>query len=399
MSTSTYRQHPLFIPATLLLAAAIVVIVTVAVRNAHAQEQTTRNTILTPSLPNTPYEYANLNLPAHFTANQVASLDNTPNNNPVTNAGATLGRVLFYDVQLSANDTVSCASCHVQSNSFGDPDQLSMGFDGGRTGRHSPSLANARYYDRGSFFWDERADTLEAQVLLPIQDAVEMGLTLPELEAKITATDYYGPLFEDAFGDSTVTSQRISLALAQFVRSMVSYDSKFDRVQAGTETFTNSEQRGENLFNGRARCDRCHETDVQALDRPRNIGLDATNTIDGGVGAITGNNNALGDFKVASLRNIAVSGPYMHDGRFATLDEVIEFYNTDIQNNPNLDNVLQQNGQPRQLNLDQQDRDDLVAFLDTLTDQTFLTDPKFSNPFVVDQTQITNVVFIPQVMR
>ena len=391
----TVQKSKIIIPAAMIVVAVIIVTVAIAARNADAQS----TQILIPVLPATPYEYANLSLPAHFTNNNVANTDNTPNNNPVTNAGATLGRVLFYDVKLSANDSTSCASCHIQSNSFSDPDRLSVGFDGGRTRRHSTSLANGRYYDRGRFFWDERASSLEEQVLLPIQDSIEMGLTLEALETKIAATDYYDPLFTAAFGDETVTDERIALALAQFVRSMVSYDSKFDRVLQGQATFTASEARGRDLFEGRARCDRCHETDVQALDRPRNIGLDATNTIDGGVGEITGNQNQAGQFKAASLRNVAVTAPYMHDGRFETLDEVVNFYNSQIQDNPNLDNILQQNGQPRRLNLDQGERNDIVAFLNTLTDNSFLTDPKFSDPFVTSIVDLTHAVYIPIVIR
>ncbi|MGB1254039.1 MAG: cytochrome-c peroxidase, partial [Candidatus Promineifilaceae bacterium] len=241
--------------------------------------------------------------------------------------------------------------------------------------------------------------TLEDQVLIPIQDMVEMGLSLSELESRISTTDYYAPLFTAAFGDATVTTERISLALAQFTRSMVSSNSKFDQVLAGTANFTASEARGRNLFGGRARCSRCHMTDLQTLNRPRNIGLDATNTVDGGVGDITGNQNDLGRFKAASLRNVAASGPYMHDGRFQTLDQVVNFYNAEIQNNPNLDNILRQNGQPRRLNLNQQDRDDIVAFLNTLTDQTFLTNPKFSDPFVLDTSELTEQVFVPIVIR
>ena len=397
---TTPRKSKTIIPTVLMVAAAIIVTITIAARNADAQDtQVQAADILIPDLPTTPYEYANLSLPTHFTNNNVANTDNTPNNNPVTNAGATLGRVLFYDVKLSANNTTSCASCHIQSNSFSDPDQLSLGFDGGHTRRHSTSLANARYYERGRFFWDERAESLEAQALIPIQDMVEMGLTLPELETKIAATDYYDPLFTAAFGDETVTNERIALALAQFVRSMVSYDSKFDQVLQGQATFTASEARGRNLFEGRARCDRCHETDVQALDRPRNIGLDATNTVDGGVGESTGNQNQQGQFKAASLRNVAVSAPYMHDGRFETLDEVVNFYNSQIQNNPNLDNILRQNGQPRRLNLNQRDRGDIVAFLNTLTDNSFLTDPKFSDPFVINIVELTHAVYVPIVIR
>ena len=171
------------------------------------------------NLPSESYNYANPDLPNHFRTGQVAQIDNTPRNNPTTNAGATLGRVLFYDLSLSANDTKSCASCHVQSSGFSDLNRFSEGFEGIETGRNSMGLTNARYYDNGRFFWDERANTLENQVLIPIQDQVEMGLSLTELVDKIQSKDYYKPLFSDAFGDATVNSDRISLSASSVCRS------------------------------------------------------------------------------------------------------------------------------------------------------------------------------------
>ncbi len=351
------------------------------------------------NLPSDYYNYANPDLPNHFTTGQVAGIDNTPNNNPVTDEGATLGRVLFYDVNLSGNNTVSCASCHIQERGFADEGAFSTGFQGGLTGRNSMGLANARYYDNGRFFWDERANTLEDQVLMPIQDQVEMGLTLTELVSKIQDQDYYQPLFTDAFGSSDVTSERISLALSQFVRSMVSYESRYDEgliAVNGDEdddfpNFTELENLGKDLFfSNRTQCSNCHETATFSGDQARNNGLDAVLT-DLGVGGVTGNNNDQGEFKVNSLRNIALTGPYMHDGRFATLREVVEFYNNGVQNSPGLDNRLRvggggrggnNNGNVRRLNLNGQEIDALVAFLNTLTDESFLTDEKFSNPFV-----------------
>jgi cytochrome c peroxidase len=343
-------------------------------------------------IPATYFNYSNPNLPAHFRTNNVQNIDNTPNNNPVTDAGATLGRVLFYDKQLSANNTVACASCHLQEDGFSDTRRLSTGFLGGETGRNSMGLANARYYNNGRFFWDERANSLEAQVLLPIQDEVEMGLTLSGLVAKIQATDYYQPLFQNAFGSAEVTENGISRALSQFVRSMVSYQAKFDIGAAQVNNignndfpnFTQLENLGKELFfSGRTQCSNCHETVTFSGDQARNNGLDAS-IIDEGVGGVNGINQDRGKFKVNSLRNIALTAPYMHDGRFATLRDVIQFYNNGIQNSPTLDNRLRvQNGQVRRMNLNGQEIDALVAFLNTLTDEAFVTDEKFSNPFVV----------------
>jgi cytochrome c peroxidase len=344
------------------------------------------------AIPATHFNYSNPNLPAHFRANNVQNIDNTPNNNPVTDAGATLGRVLFYDKQLSANNTVACASCHLQEDGFADTRRLSTGFLGGATGRNSMGLANARYYNNGRFFWDERANSLEAQVLMPIQDEVEMGLTLSELVAKIQATDYYQPLFQDAFGSAEVTENGISRALSQFIRSMVSYQAKFDIGAAQVNNignndfpnFTQLENLGKELFfSGRTQCSNCHETVTFSGDQARNNGLDAFIS-DEGVGGVNGTNQDRGKFKVNSLRNIALTAPYMHDGRFATLRDVVQFYNNGIQNSPTLDNRLRvQNGQVRRMNLNGQEIDAIVAFLNTLTDEEFVTDEKFSNPFVV----------------
>lgn len=351
------------------------------------------------NLPSDYYNYANPDLPNHFATGRVAGIDNTPNNNPVTDEGATLGRVLFYDKALSANNTVSCASCHIQERGFADENALSIGFEGGLTGRNSMGLANARYYDNGRFFWDERANTLEDQVLLPIQDQIEMGLTLNELVSKIQDQDYYQPLFTDAFGNGDITTNRISLALSQFVRSMVSYESPYDigLVAANGdedddfENFTELENLGKDLFfSNRTQCSNCHETATFSGDQARNNGLDAV-LIDLGVGGVTGNNNDQGEFKVNSLRNIAMTAPYMHDGRFETLREVVEFYNNGIQNNPGLDNRLRDggggrggnnNGNVRRMNLNTQEIDAIVSFLNTLTDESFLEDTKFSDPFI-----------------
>ncbi|WP_233268500.1 cytochrome-c peroxidase [Cellulophaga sp. L1A9] len=341
------------------------------------------------NLPDSPFNYANILLPNFFLDNEVGDEDNTPNNNTTTDDGATLGRVLFYDKNLSMNNTISCASCHIQENGFSDPNALSIGFDGELTSRNSMGLANARFYANGRFFWDERAATLEAQTLVPIQDLVEMGLTLTELEAKLSQQTYYATLFTNAFGDETITSNRVALALSQFIRSMVSYESKFDEGLAQTQdiddnfpNFTTSENRGKQLFmSNQTRCFDCHATNVFVGDDARNNGLDATIT-DLGVGGITGNNNELGEFKVPSLRNIALTGPYMHDGRFETLEEVVEHYNSGVQDNPNLDNRLTQGNNVRRLNLSEADKQALVDFLNTLTDDTFINDEKYASPFL-----------------
>jgi len=330
------------------------------------------------------YSDASAPLPAHYRVQggpggSAIATDNTPIANVTTNAGATLGRVLFYDRRLSRNDRVSCATCHQQQFAFSDTAKLSRGFVGGLTGRHSMGLANARFYQRGRFFWDERAATLEAQVLQPIQDTTEMGLTLAAMQTKLSASPYYPALFTAAFGTADITSDRVGRALAQFVRSLVSGTSKFDQAFGGgaapnfPATFSADELAGQNLFNGPAGCVRCHATNAMISDDVHNTGLDATLT-DLGAGG--------GRFKAPSLKNVAVRPPYMHDGRFQTLEQVVDFYNAGVQNNANLDNRLRApGGVPLRLNLSATQRNQLVAFMRTLTDNAFLTDPKFANPF------------------
>lgn len=341
--------------------------------------------LATPTLPATPFRYADafVPLPAHFLAapggGTVVATDNTPADNPITDAGAALGRVLFYDPRLSANDGISCGGCHSPFIGFSDTPERSAGFAGALTARHSPALVNARFYRRGRFFWDERAPSLEAQVLRPIQDAAEMGMTLDDLVAKISATSYYPQLFTAAFGSPAVTDDRVSRALAQYVRSLVSADSRYDRVFAGggppnfAAVFTPQEVEGERLFRT-AGCAACHTTAAQVSDNVHNTGLDAVTT-DTGAGR--------GAFKAPSLRNVAVRPRFMHDGRFTTLQQVVDFYNAGVQPNPDLDPRLRNpDGSPRRLNLTAAQRASIVAFLHTLTDSAFLAAPRFANPFV-----------------
>ena len=371
------------------------------------------------NLPDVLFNYANIALPEHYTENgfpdqfqfQAAiEFDNTPTDNPITNAGATLGRVLFYDNKLSANGTVSCASCHKAEHGFSDPDVLSKGFDGGLTRRHSMGIVNARFYDGGKFFWDERAETLEEQVLMPFQDDVEMGLTLQELINIVGQQTYYPQLFKDAFGDENITSDRISKALAQFIRSLVSTTSKYDIARSDVDSplvdfpdFTSLENQGKRVFysprqltNGlSANCVACHVSEAfvgpipTITPLPNGIttfatsnGLDATSTTDLGVNEATGNPNDIGKFKVPSLRNITIRPPYMHDGRFATLEEVINHYSSGIQNHSSLISPLvNSSGQVGQFNFTEEEKEALIAFLNTLTDNQMLTDEKYSNPF------------------
>lgn len=337
-----------------------------------------------PVLPSSPADYvgyAVTNIPSYWKIpnSLIKNSDNTPANNPITNAGATLGRVLFYDQRLSHDNGTSCASCHKQENDFSDPNQFSEGFDGELTGRHSMGLSNNRYYQPGKYFWDERAATLEVQVLAPIENSVEMGSTLSQVRSELAATNFYPQLFQQAFGSTEITDDKISKALSQFVRSMVSYNSKFDQaVAAGTPqtpnyaaVFTQQEQLGATIFHLAGQCSGCHSTNLQVADEAHNTGLDATSGATDGAGQ--------GRFKVPSLRNVEVRDGYMHDGRFDTLEEVVQFYSSGIKANPFLDPALE----PSQGNVfSPNERAALVAFLKTLTDNTFLTSGLFTDPFV-----------------
>jgi cytochrome c peroxidase len=337
-----------------------------------------------PDLPAEPYSYVLPPLPDHFNSILLNIWESTPDDNHITDAGATLGRVLFYDRSLSANNSISCGSCHKQEAGFADPRALSVGHLGGATHRNAMHLVN-QFYVR-AHFWDERAPSLEAQVLMPIQDAVEMGMTLDGLTQRLRSLDYYAPLFMEAFGDDTITSDRISRALAQFVRSMASYRTRYDEGFADDfAQLTQIERDGKALFfNGQTRCNHCHMTVNFFNHDARNNGLDVVYA-DNGLGALTGDPADNGKFKVPSLRNVELTAPYMHDGRFNTLEEVVEHYNSGVQQHPNLDDRLTVDGHtggiPVQLGLSEYDKQALVAFMKTLTDTPMITDVRFSDPF------------------
>lgn len=336
-------------------------------------------------LPVDLYSYALPAMPAHFDNILLQLWESTPEDNPITDAGATLGRVLFYERSLSANGTVSCGSCHLQENGFAEPHARSTGHSGMQTRRNAMHLVNQFY--SGRHFWDFRAPTLEAQVLMPVQDPVEMGLTMEVLEGRVRATPYYGDLFSDAFGDDSITQDRIARALAQFVRSIVSYRTRYDEGEVnGFVDLTPLELDGKNLFfNGATKCNHCHMTANFHNREARHNGLD-TLYDDNGLGEFTGDAADNGKFKVPSLRNVALTAPYMHDGRFNTLEEVVEHYNSGVRPHPNLDDRLtvegSTGGTPLQLGLSAYDKAALVAFLKTLTDLPLITDVRYSDPFI-----------------
>ena len=335
--------------------------------------------------------------------------DNTPANNQITNRGAALGRVLFYDKNLSANSTIACASCHHQQFAFGDTAQLSLGFMGGRTGRHSMRLVNARFSEEVNFFWDERAFSLEDQTTHPIQDATEMGFSgttgQPDLDSlirKLEAIPYYTDLFTAVYGDATITEDRIQKALGQFIRSIQSFDSKFDtglaaangNINTNFTNFTTAENAGKALFlapppQGGAGCQGCHRAPEFDIDPA---------THNNGIIAVAGSATLtdLTNTRAPSLRNLlnpngVLNGPLMHNGNLATLDAVVAHYNL-VPQNPNNTNLDQRvTGPGGSLGLTQAQRDNIVAFLGTLSGSDVYTNPKWSNPF----DSLGNITVIP----
>ena len=348
-------------------------------------------------------------------------------------ARAALGRVLFHDDLLSKNRRRACASCHEQERAFADGRARSRGFRGRPTKRNSMSIVNLAFHD-GPLFWDGRAQRLEQMVLMPIEDPIEMGLGLDELVERLSAEPGYPELFDAAFGSPEPSASRVGDALAAFVRAITSFRSRYDAglARVGDESkdfpnFSAAENRGKRLYFGDGRpqrsCAACHSRLRSGFcgntafaagahfesTACRNNGLDrGRRGDDPGFGAVTGQDRDRGRFRAPSLRNVEVTGPYMHDGRFRTLEEVVAFYATGVQTHPGLDSVLRAGrsggwgggGLPTDVVLgggvgphtitaarhgfpmSSQDQEDLVAFLKTLTDRELLEDPRFSDPFV-----------------
>jgi cytochrome c peroxidase len=316
----------------------------------------------------------------------------------ITDEGATLGRVLFYDKILSIDNTVSCGSCHHQSIGFADQARLSNGIDNQVTDRNAPPISNL--YDDNLLFWDGRATSLNDLVLQPVRNHKEMGMeNMDFLVAKIKAAPYYGDLFNKAYGTTEVTSERVADAMTQFVKSMIGCDSEMDRKSISGQPLSPQAEEGRNIFFGKGSCYNCHSgpdfNDRGGFFDPffppngggfgwaqdiADIGLDKEYT-DVGMGVF--DEALVGVFKIPSLRNVALTAPYMHDGRFATLEDVINHYDSGIQRSPNLDNVFKSwdTGETIRLNLSETEKSALVAFLHTLTDENYMYDERFSDPF------------------
>lgn len=345
-------------------------------------------------LPN----YANQEVPNYINE------DNT-NGNEITDGGAILGRVLFYDKNLSSDNTVSCASCHKQEFGFGDDLQASVGVNG-TTGRHSMRLINARFADEDNFFWDERASTLEEQTTMPIQDHIEMGFSGTEGDAsfndlaeKLESIEYYNELFTFVYGDASVSEARMQNALAQFIRSIQSFDSKYDigRAQVNGNNddlpnFTTQENEGRSLFMRRPEfnnngvriagglgCDVCH--------RAPEFDIDPNSDNNGVIASLSGEGTDQDVTRSPSLRDIFntagdMNGPMMHTGDFDSFEEVLAHYNDiDANGNNNLDRRLSNRGNGQNLSMTTEEVEAVVAFIKTLSGTNIYTDEKWSDPF------------------
>ncbi|MEZ5303467.1 MAG: cytochrome-c peroxidase [Verrucomicrobiales bacterium] len=356
------------------------------------------------------YNYADQPVPAYINPNK----DNTPANNEISDIGATLGRVLFYDKRLSVSDTVSCASCHQQEHGFSDPARASAGV-AGTTRRHSMRLINARFANEGRFFWDERATSAEDQATKPIQDHVEMGFSgadgdpsFADLVAKLGAIEEYQVLFTATYGNPAINETRVQRAIAQFVRSIQSFDSKYDAGRAAAPNdgapftnFTAAENAGKQLFlapppQGGAGCAGCHQ--------PPEFDIDPNSGNNGVIGSIGGGTDTAVT-RAPSLRDLVDANgtphtSFMHDGGFPTLASVIAHYNQIPAVVNGLDPRLTAPGppglppRPQQLNLTANQQANLAAFLRTLTGENVYTDPKWSNPFDAENT--LRLIVLPQ---
>lgn len=322
-------------------------------------------------LPSRPYEY-----------NKIETFKGVKNvlyenGSIINNDKATLGRVLFYDKALSLNNSVACASCHNQSHAFSDNVAFSKGFEEKLTLRNSMHISNLSEEALVGYFWDARTSKIESLAFEPVANHIEMGFDrIDIIKDKLSNFTYYPDLFKKAYGTPEITEARMRESLGHFLFSLVSENSKFDEgVTNNFINFTSSERRGLNLFQNK-QCSSCHLvtptfSSGYYSQRMANIGLDKVDMDKG----------RSGFYKIPRLKNIAITGPYMHDGRFKTLDEVLEHYSHGINNNPKLSSFLKTSEGPVKMELSEQDKKDLIAFLNTMTDKVIASDIKFSSPF------------------
>ncbi len=303
-----------------------------------------------------------------------------PSNNPLTEEGVALGKKLFFDKTLSGNGTQSCASCHNPQKAFSVNTKFSKGIDGINGNRNSMPLFNLAWNYDEKFAWDGKDFTLENQALEPVSNPIEMHANWRSVAERLQNHPEYPSLFNQAFGTTKIDSTLVTKALAQFERTLISGNSKFDRYLLGEATLTAAEENGFNVFMDEAKgdCFHCHGSNNNPLwtnNQFHNNGLDAEFT-DLGLGAVTGDPSDNGKFKSPSLRNLKYTAPYMHDGRFATLEEVINFYSEGLQASPTIDPLMKKVNQGG-VNLSEKDKADLKAFLLTLSDEDFINNPNF----------------------
>jgi len=328
-----------------------------------------------------------LKFPTNFGSRYVIPADN-----PTTKEGVYLGRLLFYEKALSANNDISCESCHQQKLAFTDGKAFSTGQDGSLTARNSMSLANLLWVR--NFFWDGRSPGLEDQARFPLTDAHEMGQPLSESATKLMNTRLYPPLFKKAFGSNVITGDQILKALSQFERTLISAGSDYDKYLAGNYQPTAQQVRGLQLFDSSpdakrgirgANCGHCHGGVKTFKELFHNNGLDSIAT-DLGREYFTGQSADRARFRVPTLRNIMLTAPYMHDGRFSTIEQVLDHYSEHIRKSPTLSTFLQDVSNEtggNNLALTKNEKADLTAFLGMLTDSSFISNPAFSNPHPV----------------
>lgn len=316
--------------------------------------------------------------PFRFQMSGMFPIPSLPRDNPLIEERVSLGDKLFHEKALSRDGSISCASCHQEAAAFSDSRRFSIGVRNQSGTRQGMPLFNMAW--KSSFFWDGRAPSLRAQALMPIQDHVEMDQTLEGAVSNLTARTEYAGLFEKAFGSKEITSEKIGLALEQFVLTLTSFDSKFDRVLRGQEKFSNQEQRGFELFmteyeprmqNYGADCFHCHGGPLFSDHQFHNNGLDGKFDLDPGRYKFTKIDSDRGKFSTPSLRNVALTAPYMHDGRFKTLEEVVEHYSTGVKRSATLDPNIAKHPDGG-IHLSSADKQALVAFLKTLTDPKFV---------------------------
>jgi len=354
-----------------------------------------------PILPETPFDYRNVVFPDHLisppedipTGYESGPIDTSTISN-LNNDIATLGRVLFYDEKLSALENISCSSCHLQEKSFADDKAFSEGISD-LTKRNSMALNDLGWSNRSHFFWDMSQTNIHEMIVLPLTDENEIGANMEDIETKLSSTEYYPELFAKAFGTSTINEERIVDAIVHFINSMVTFDSKFDRASTDQfNSFTNQEMLGLELFS--ANCTNCHSqgshnpfgffgngveiflpiglSELESFPFIFNNGLPEDED-DNGAGGWNAEFNNL--FKIPSLRNVALTAPYMHDGRFESLDEVLNHYSEDIE-----ENEWNFFFPPGGFNFSSSEKEALISFLGTLTDESFKTNEKwsFDNP-------------------